>query len=127
VPEIISEDQVYFKKRIYAFLIDTIPLVIISIFVPIIGFFLSMSYFLLKDGLPVFGNRSLGKKIMNLEIIRRHSGYNTSIIRNVVLLIPGIIFLELYLIYKNRYHSRLGDKLAGSRIILTEPAENEGV
>ena len=55
--------------RMMAFLIDyTIALLLILI--PIIGFTLSFFYLLFKDAIPLFTDKSIGKKILGIRVVK---------------------------------------------------------
>jgi uncharacterized RDD family membrane protein YckC len=102
--------------------------------VPRIGFLAGLAYLLIGDGL--FDGRSLGKKIMRLRIICPASGaqgsFRDSMIRNVPFAaamlftnipIAGWIFAVLILTFEflltlgNSEGMRLGDDLAGTKVV----------
>jgi uncharacterized RDD family membrane protein YckC len=132
-------------KRFVAALIDGIIGGLLSYLVgsvlPFIGGILGAAYILLKDGLDIefMNKQSLGKKFMKLKPIRldgKAMDMNTSISRNwplaigsIVSIIPllGLILgplvalvfglIELVLVLSDSEGRRLGDKLAGTKVI----------
>jgi uncharacterized RDD family membrane protein YckC len=135
-------------KRFIAALIDGVINGLLSFLVglaiPFVGGILGAAYVLLKDGLDVefMDKRSIGKKLMKLRPIRLDGGMmdiNTSIMRNWPLAIGSIIsiipilgwvlgpliaavfsIVELVLVLTDPEGRRLGDKLAGTKVIEVE-------
>jgi uncharacterized RDD family membrane protein YckC len=132
-------------KRFIAALIDGVIGGLLSYAVgsilPLVGGILGAAYILLKDGLELefMDKRSLGKKLMKLRPVRLDGNamdMNTSISRNwplaigsLVSIIPllglilgplvGSIFglIELILVVTDPEGRRLGDKMAGTKVI----------
>lgn len=106
----------YFLNRFIAFCIDLMSLALISILLDLIPFFHSNentiylvgTIFLFKD--LFFNRRSLGKKIMNLEI--HFNSYLSLIFRNISLFIWPIECI-LVLVTKRR----LGDMLFKTDVV----------
>jgi uncharacterized RDD family membrane protein YckC len=135
-------------KRFIAALIDGVIGGLLSFLVglaiPFVGGILGAAYILLKDGLDVefMDKRSIGKKLMKLRPVRLDGGavdINTSIMRNWPLAIGSIIsiipilgwvlgplaalvfsIIELVLVLTDPEGRRLGDKLAGTKVIEVE-------
>ena len=78
------------------------------------------SYFILLEGFTGF---TMGKRIMKIKVISmdgKKVGLVKSIIRNLLRMIdglPAINILGIYLILKTEENTRLGDIVAGSRVI----------
>ena len=77
----------------------------------------SVVYNLLKDGLA--NGASLGKRVGDARVVDSTTGepctFGQSAGRNAILMIPFMIFIELFLMWKNG--ERLGDRLAGTKVI----------
>lgn len=75
--------------------------------------FIGMGLFLFRD-IPSlqWGKRLLGLK---LEVSSHHNPYQVSMLRNLPLILPPVNLLELYLFFSQK--KRLGDRLAGTRIM----------
>lgn len=98
-------------SRILASLIDSV----IS-FIPILGWI----YFFIKDAL--FDGRSVGKKLIGIKVVTEDGAslagnWGASIIRNVIFIVPLIVFVELFLICTDKEARRLGDKIGKTRVI----------
>jgi uncharacterized RDD family membrane protein YckC len=120
--------------RAMARAIDLIAVAVAIVAIPTVGIFAGVTYLLIGDGL--LEGCSLGKKIMKLRVIsaatQAQGNFRESIIRNIpfaaaVLLftIPfvGWIFSVLILIFEfllilgNPEGRRLGDDLAGTKVV----------
>ncbi len=120
--------------RIIAKTIDFIIITILIRLVPQVGFLSGLIYLLIGDGL--LDGRSLGKKVMRLKVISvraQNSGtFRDSIIRNTPLaigllfwrvpligwfLLIAVLALEFLLMLGNKEGMRLGDDLAGTKVL----------
>ena len=139
--------------RILAFVIDAL-ISWIPFFIPVIGGIFGSLYLLFKDGIMFqitkkdeWKNKSIGKKIMNLEIVNLEGKYidlTLSAKRNLPLTIGNFIVIipvlgwvvgpiaamvaaivELIFFLIDDEHQRLGDRWANTRVISTVPAEIE--
>lgn len=137
-----------FFKRFIASLIDGIVASLL-IYVPILGGIVSTVYILTKDAIayeitknPDFKNRSLGKKIMGLEVVSMEGqdiDWSLSVRRNlpialgsvcsivpIIGLIIGAILgsivsiIEIILVLTDEHGRRLGDRWANTQVINTE-------
>jgi len=114
--------------------LDLIAIAAVVRAVPRVGFLAGLAYLLIGDGL--FDGRSLGKKIMRLRVISGSSGapgsFRDSMIRNVpfasaMLLynipLAGWVFPVLILTFEflltlgNSEGLRLGDDIAGTKVV----------
>jgi len=80
------------------------------------------AYLLLRDGL--FEGASLGKKLMKMQVLRsdgRPCDLCRSVLRNVVLLMPPIVFLEPVLLAVDGMGKRLGDRIAKTQVTVRIP------
>ncbi len=137
------------SKRFIAALIDGLITAVPS-FIPVLGAIIGALYALTKDAVVYevtdnedFRNRSIGKKMMNLEVARvEGEGYvdwGTSIKRNLPLAIGSLIMIipvigwvigpivgliigviEVILVFTDSEGRRMGDKFAGTQVIMTE-------
>lgn len=88
-----------------------------------IGWFLASTYLLTKDSL--FFGQSMGKRIMNLQVIRidtgHPAGFKDSVIRNFVFLVPYLnilmVLVEGVLALTEDQGQRFGDRVAGTRVV----------
>lgn len=133
-------------KRAIALIIDAVIAAVLGV-IPIVGGIVGTVYIVIRDGLDVdfMPNRSLGKKIMNLQPIRLDGAkvdLETSLRRNWMfglgaltslliyipivgwILIPiiglvalGIGIYEIYLVITDAEGRRWGDRLAGTKVI----------
>lgn len=142
-------------RRFIAFLIDGI-IASILIYVPILGGIVSTVYTLTKDVIvyeitknPDFKNRSIGKKIMGLDVASldgKDLNWEISIKRNLTLAIGSVCsivpiigwiigailgfiisIIEIVLIFSDNKGRRLGDKLANTQVVSSEslPKSND--
>ena len=128
-------------KRAVAAIIDIVISYIIGL-IPIIGGLIGAAYMALRDGFTFepFVGQSLGKKLLNLRAVVVESGencdYMLSIKRNLPFIIPMIfmvipvvgwiigavlwiiaLIIEIILVITDENGERLGDKIAGTRVI----------
>jgi uncharacterized RDD family membrane protein YckC len=120
--------------RIIAKSLDFIIIAIVVKTIPQVGYIAGISYLLISDGL--FDGRSLGKKVIKLRVVSvsaEGSGtFRDSILRNIplaiailLLTIPiigwlvsaAIFVLEFLLMLGNQEGKRLGDDMAGTKVI----------
>ena len=120
--------------RVLAKSVDFIVVAIAIKSIPQVGFFASLVYLLISDGL--FDGRSLGKKIIRLRVISPSTGnagsFRDSMVRNITFALPlflykipllGWIFvililtLEFLLMLGNAEGMRLGDDLANTKVV----------
>jgi uncharacterized RDD family membrane protein YckC len=130
-------------KRFVAALIDNVLASLVG-FIPVVGGIVGAAYILLKDGLELefMDKRSLGKKLMKLRPVRLDGGsmdITTSIQRNwplaigsvlsiipflgwiaAIIIAPIIAIIELVLVLTDPEGRRLGDKLAGTKVVEVE-------
>jgi uncharacterized RDD family membrane protein YckC len=131
------------SKRLIAALIDNVLASLVG-FIPVVGGIVGAAYILLKDGLEFefMDKRSIGKKLMKLRPVRLDGGsmdITTSLQRNWPLAIGSILsiipvlgwiiavpvalvigIIELVLVLTDPEGRRLGDKLAGTKVIEVE-------
>ena len=121
--------------RVMAKAIDFIAVAAAEAVIPAAGLFAAIAYILISDGL--LDGRSAGKKIMGLRVISVTSGgkgsFRDSIIRNTPFLAAVLLFylvpfaglvlaafviaFEFLLALGNAEGMRLGDDLAGTKVI----------
>jgi hypothetical protein len=120
--------------RVMAKTIDLIAIAVVIGVIPTAGIFAGVAYILVSDGL--LGGRSLGKKVMGLQVISISAGcsgsFRDSMIRNVpfavvllLYIVPFVgwflsalvILFEFLLILGNPEGMRLGDDLAGTQVV----------
>jgi uncharacterized RDD family membrane protein YckC len=91
---------------------------IVMLILTVVAYFLlDTLYMLMRDGL--FDGRSVGKKVMNLQVLNRKNqpcGIGRSFLRNLPFLISILTFVELILIFV-KPGRRLGDRMAKTRVI----------
>lgn len=134
------------SKRFIAAVIDCVIGFVIGM-IPFIGGLIGAAYWLVRDGLEVefMDRRSIGKKVMKLRPVRldgRPMDIATSVRRNWMFAIGGIVqllmfipilgwllmipvalvalalgLLELYKVLTDPQGRRLGDSMAGTRVI----------
>ncbi|MCX6695022.1 MAG: RDD family protein [Candidatus Altiarchaeota archaeon] len=78
----------------------------------------SVGYMLIKDGL--FGGRSLGKKLLGMKVVTKEGkacDYKKSLFRNIVYVIPLMMFVELIMLFVDKDGERFGDKIAGTQVV----------
>lgn len=135
-------------KRIVAGIIDAVLAMVVG-FIPLVGGIVSTAYWLARDGLDIefMPNRSLGKKVAGLKPVTldgRPVDLETSLKRNwpfaiggiaqILLFIPVIgwllmvpvaflalaaVIVEIVLVITDDEGRRMGDKLAGTRVVET--------
>jgi len=113
------------QTRSLAFLIDLIIYVALFYGLGGLGHFLAMLYILFRDG--IFSGQSIGKKVMGIQVVNadgRVIHFVDSSFRNVLFLfyvvIPVAILVETIALIRNPEHQRLGDRIAGTRVVRKE-------
>ena len=107
--------------RIVAYIIDLIIMGLMSL-IPYIGWFASVAYELTRDSLPFLEGQSIGKKAMGLRAVTEDglpltNNWGPGIIRNLALLFPPFILVELIVLLTNDKGLRLGDQWAKTKVI----------
>ncbi len=105
---------------LYLFSVIVIPKIIL---LPKTGWLFASAYLLIKDGL--FSGQSLGKKVVNIQVIRidtrRPSSFGDSIRRNFVFLVPYLnilmLLVEGVLLLTEEHGLRFGDRIARTRVV----------
>jgi hypothetical protein len=109
-------------KRTSAFLIDGLLVLVMALVLPgKFWWWVGIGYFLLRDTLIT--GRSIGKFVVGLTVMDRQRnacGITKSIIRNLLLFLPGPV-IEFFAVAFARDGRRLGDLLAGTKVIDTRP------
>ncbi len=117
--------QADWQTRSLAFLIDLI--IYLALFYGLGGFghFLAMLYILFRDGF--FSGQSIGKKAMGIQVVHldgRAVHFVDSSFRNVLFLFyvvfPVSIVVETVALIRSPEHRRLGDRIAGTRVVRKE-------
>jgi uncharacterized RDD family membrane protein YckC len=113
------------QTRSLAFLIDLIIYVALFYGLGGLGHFLAMLYILFRDG--IFSGQSIGKKVMGIQVVNadgRVIHFVDSSFRNVLFLFyvvfPVAILVETIALIRNPEHQRLGDRIAGTRVVRKE-------
>jgi len=113
------------QTRSLAFLIDLIIYVALFYGLGGLGHFLAMLYILFRDG--IFSGQSIGKKVMGIQVVNadgRVIHFVDSSFRNVLFLFyvvfPVAILVETIALIRNPEHRRLGDRIAGTRVVRKE-------
>jgi uncharacterized RDD family membrane protein YckC len=126
-----------FNTRITAAVIDlavsiglTIGLtLLLPAFADKIAYLASLGYLITRDSLPFLGGQSVGKKAMKIKAVTLEGkslvgNWETALIRNVVLVIPPMGFVELIILLtredKPERGRRLGDEWAKTKVIFEE-------
>lgn len=108
------------SRRLISSLMDFLLAFTMGYVIPFLGPVLCILYFLSKDALPVLGGQSVGKKLLQIKVVKKPSfqaitkDYPSSILRSVTLLIPGLNLIELIFILSNK--ERLGDRWANTTV-----------
>ncbi len=108
--------------RFVAALIDGIAMNIVSFFIPIVGWLVSIAYLLTKDALPFLQGQSLGKKVMKIRVVDEATGepitdkYDKAAIRGVSLLIPIFGIVDAFMVLSSD-RKRFGDKWANTIVV----------
>jgi uncharacterized RDD family membrane protein YckC len=121
--------------RIVAKAIDLIIVAVLAKSISQVGFLAGVVYLLISDGL--FDGRSLGKKIINLQVISRSgkmpASFRDSILRNSILALGLLLFeiplagwllvivvfaFECLLVIGNSEGMRLGDDVANTQVVV---------
>jgi uncharacterized RDD family membrane protein YckC len=120
--------------RVIAKLVDFIIIAIAIKAIPQVGYFASLVYLLISDGL--FDGRSLGKKIIKLKVISLPGGtpgtFRDSMVRNITFILSLLLYkipllgwifavvilaLEFLLMLGNPEGMRLGDDMANTMVV----------
>lgn len=121
-PQILTTDfSVPIGRRFVSSMLDLLLAFTLGYIVPVLGPILFVVYFLCKDAFPFFNSQSIGKKLLQIKVVKADTqqslqgDYSASIFRSITLLIPGLNLIELVLLFSNR--ERLGDKWAGTTVV----------
>jgi len=113
------------QTRSLAFLIDLIIYLALFYGLGGLGHFLAMLYILFRDG--ILSGQSIGKKVMGIQVVHtdgRPVHFVDSSFRNVLFLFyvvfPVAIVIETVALIRNPEHQRLGDRIAGTRVVRKE-------
>lgn len=118
-------------KRVIAYIIDVV-ITSVVMFVPVVGVVTATVYWLVRDGLDFdfMNHRSIGKMVMKLRPVMLDGqplDIAASIKRNwmfgaLVLLPVALVFIivELALVLTDAEGRRMGDRMAGTRVIEIE-------
>ncbi|MCE5312382.1 MAG: RDD family protein [Nitrospiraceae bacterium] len=120
--------------RCIAKAIDFLLIAAAAKLIPQVGYYAGLIYILISDGL--FAGSSAGKKIIRLRVVSASDNsvcsFRQSVLRNIpffaamlLYIIPliGLVFtgiiagIELLLVIGNREGKRLGDEIAGTKVI----------
>ena len=110
-------------------LVGSVPYILLSFVsyqLAMIGYAANLAYFLTKDALPevggFLGGQSIGKKIMNIKVIREDTGqgilgdYGTAIVRQISLIIPLFNIVDALMVLGDE-KKRFGDKWAKTIVV----------
>ena len=115
-------------QRLAAGIID---LIIMSVAASLIGFLpyssyffnpLMIAYFLLRDTLPFFDGKSIGKNLIGIRVVREKDftkitdDYATGIIRNVLFFLPIVNIIDAFMIFSQE-RKRFGDRWAKTIVV----------
>ncbi len=113
-------------ERMVAFALDAAICLVLCI-IPIIGYFVGLIYFFLKDALPFTSGDSLGRHLYHLKLVDRETNQRItkgrlekSIIRGLILFVPIINIIDA--VYYIRHEHRLADEWVNTTVIKDEPA-----
>lgn len=113
-----SSVTVPIPRRLIGSLMDFFLAFTMGYVIPVLGPVLCVLYFLGKDALPFLDGQSVGKKLLQIRVVRKSDAkaitrdYSSSILRSVTLLIPGLNIIELVLVLSHK--ERLGDLWANT-------------
>lgn len=108
-------------QRFLAALIDGLLGGVLSL-IPIVGWIGSIAYALLKDSLPFLNGQSLGKKAMNIRVVKADTqqpitnDYGTNAIRAVSLMIPIFGIIDALMVFSES-KQRFGDRWANTIVV----------
>jgi len=113
-------------ERIIAAIIDIIIVAVLCLF-PRIGWLVGIIYHLTRDSLPFLKGQSFGKRLLHLKVItlpKQESLVNypeKSIIRGLVMLIPGLNIIDFWFLYHKG--QRLADIWAQTTVIYSSESD----
>lgn len=140
-----SMQKAHVLDRAVARLVDLLLVFALAHLLDELGFYAGLGYLLIADGLGE--GQSLGKRLIRLQTLQEDGtpcGIRESILRNATLgvafvlfwipyvgklLFGAILFLEAMVLLGNERGERLGDTLAGTRVMdlrATRPALQQG-
>lgn len=127
-------------QRVGACLIDLVIAMVVASVISftigqistVLGILLSLvgyAYFVLRDVLPFLDGQSIGKKLLGLRAVTTQGeslsgNWSPGLIRNVVLLIPFFLLVELIILFTKQDAPegllRLGDQWAGTKVVISK-------
>lgn len=108
-------------NRIVAMIIDWVVAGALWL-VPIVGWFASIIYLFIRDGLPFLDGQSIGKKAMGLRAVTEDgqaltNNWGANIMRNITVVISPLSLIELIVLLSSDNGLRLGDQWAKTKVI----------
>jgi uncharacterized RDD family membrane protein YckC len=91
----------------------------------------AIGYWLTRDCLPILGGRSIGKRVIGLQVFTTDDeslagNWQAGVLRNVALLVPPFVLVEIYVLLvredQPRRGIRLGDEWARTKVVIQRPA-----
>jgi uncharacterized RDD family membrane protein YckC len=116
-------------QRIAAVIIDGILINLLSVLLFILPFgdylifTFQLLYWLVRDALPFWGGKSMGKKLIGIRVVREGDSspitddYGTSLVRNVPLFIPLFQIIDALMVFSED-RKRFGDRWAKTLVII---------
>lgn len=108
-------------QRFLAALIDNVIVTAISL-VPLVGWIVGLVYVFTKDALPFLNGQSLGKKAMNIRVVKADTqepitgNFGANVLRQVSLLIPIFGIIDALMVFSDS-QQRFGDRWANTIVI----------
>ncbi len=97
---------------------------VIALVAVLFMFFMQNLYFIIWEG--AWKGQTPGKKIAEIRVIEANGqpiGWGASLIRNLLRMVDGILFMGLVVMLVDKNERRLGDMCAGTLVIRERPAQ----
>lgn len=108
-------------QRFLASLIDGILGGVVGL-IPIVGWVASLIYYLTKDALPFLNGQSVGKKVMNIRVVKADTqepitgNFGANVLRQVSLMIPIFGIIDALMVFSDS-QQRFGDRWANTIVV----------
>lgn len=114
-------------ERLVAFTLDASISLALSI-IPMVGLYIGMVYFFMKDALPFNRGESFGKHLYQLKLVDRETlqeidkgRFEKSVIRSLILIIPIINIIDIVYFFKLGH--RLADEWTNTLVVKKDTPE----
>ena len=113
-------------KRVLAFIIDAVLINVVQYIILTLSYrlaplayLISFGYLITKDALPIFEGQSIGKKIMNIKVIKDETGLSIKgdYMAGLMRALGQIVIVDYFYIFFAPEGKRFGDQWAKTTVV----------